>query len=326
MRILMQALILLATICGAMLIAQTQTRAGNPQGPMAEAGGANLPGARVGPDDLIAVSVYDSPELTRTLRVDPNGFLTLPLVRTKLKAAGLTPADLEKSIAAVLRDEGILVSPVVLVTMVEYHSRPVSVVGAVKKPLTFQAAGRVTLLDALARAEGLSSDAAPAIVVTREAAGAAPGQAREVVRVAVRDLIDLASPEANLELHGGEEIRVPEAQRVFVVGNVKKPGAFPVREGTPITVLKALALAEGLSPFSDKLAFIYRHQGSGQDRKEIPVEIGKLVQRKTPDVDLLADDVLYIPENKGRRTTATLLEKTAGFGLATASGVLVWRR
>lgn len=322
----MKALILIATVCCALPAAQTQNRPASPTGPMAEAGGANLPGAQVGPDDLIAVSVYDSPELTRTLRVDPGGYLTLPMVRKKLKVTGMAPSDLEKAIAGVLREEGILVSPVVLVTLVEYHSRPVSVVGAVKKPLTFQATGRVTLLDALARAEGLSADAAPSIVVTRQQPNSPASLEREVIRVTVRDLIDLAKPEANLVLHGGEEIRVPEAQRVFVVGNVKKPGAFPVREGTPITVLKALALAEGLSPYTDKLAFIYRQQGAGQERKEIPVEIGKLVQRKTADVDLLADDVLYIPENKGRRTTVSLLEKTAGFGLATASGVLVWRR
>jgi protein involved in polysaccharide export with SLBB domain len=82
------------------------------------------------------------------------------------------------------------------------------------------------------------------------------------LRIPVKGLIDAADPQWNLALEGGEEVRVPQAGRVFVVGNVKRPGAFRVDEGTGMTVLKALALAEGLMPYATKEAYIYR-RGEG---------------------------------------------------------------
>ena len=109
-----------------------------------------------------------------------------------------------------------------------------------------------------------------------------------------------ADPAVNYELHGGEEIRVPEAGKIFVVGNVKKPGAFPVRDASDNSVLKMVALSEGLLPFAAKEAYIYRRDENGAKR-EIPVELEKIMQRKAPDVTLQADDVLYIPDNKTRR-------------------------
>jgi polysaccharide export outer membrane protein len=296
-----------------------QTRPTPPVGPMGDAGLSNLPGLRIGPNDLVAVSVYDAPEFTRTVRISAEGDLRLPMVAKRIRAQGLLPAELEQSISDALAGEGLLVKPVVMVTVVEYYSRPIAVVGAVRKPLTFQAVGRVSLLDALARAEGLAPESGPEIVLSR------PGpQGSLLRRIPVRELIDEARAELNVLLEGGEEIRVPEARKIYVTGNVKRPGAFPVKEGAELTVLKALALAEGLAPFSQKQAFVYRPKDGG--KQEISVELQRIIQRKAPDLVLLADDVLYIPEDRGRRTTATVLEKAAGFGMATASGVLVWRR
>lgn len=292
-------------------------------GPMGDAGAANLPGQRIGPNDLVAISVYDAPEFTRTVRVSADGTLRLPMVGARLPVAGLQPAELETLIADTLVKEGLFVKPVVMVTVAEYASRPIAVVGAVKRPLTFQAVGRVTLLDALARAEGLAAEAGPEVLVSL------PDRAEEgkrlLRRIAVRDLLEQTRPDLNLELTGGEEIRVPEAKRIFVAGNVKKPGAFPVREGAEMTVLKALALSEGLSPYPQKLAFIYREDDSSGGRKEIPVELAKIVARKVPDLALEPGDTLYIPEDRGKKNTMSIVEKAAAFGGATASGVLIWR-
>lgn len=107
-----------------------------------EVGGANLPAQKIGPNDLIAVSVYDAPELTRTIRVSADGMIRLPMVRQRLKASGLLPPELEVAIADALREEQILVEPVVTVTMVEYHNRPINVAGAVRKPVRFRRWGR----------------------------------------------------------------------------------------------------------------------------------------------------------------------------------------
>ncbi|MBI1791632.1 MAG: polysaccharide biosynthesis/export family protein, partial [Acidobacteria bacterium] len=210
---------------------------------MEEVGKTNLPVQKLGVSDLVAVSVYDAPEMTRTLRVDADGTISLPLLKRTIKAEGLLPRDLEGSIAAALKAEQILVEPIVKVTIVEYFSRPISVAGAVKKPLTFQSVGPTTLLEAIARAEGLTQEAGPEILVST--AG------KDLIRrVPVKGLIDAAEPQFNLRLSGGEEIRVPEASKIYVVGNVKKPGAFTVRDQSEPTVLKMLALAEGLLPFA----------------------------------------------------------------------------
>jgi polysaccharide biosynthesis/export protein len=278
---------------------------------MEEVGKDNLPAQKLGIDDLVAVSVYDAPELTRSVRVEPDGTIHLPLLKEGVQAAGLLPRELEAGVAAALKSGEVLVDPVVQITVVEYHSRPIAVMGAVKKPVTFQAVGAVTLLGALARAEGLSDEAGTEIVLTREDGA--------VERIPVKRLLNEADPAVNFVLHGGEEIRVPEAGKIFVVGNVRKPGAFLVRDGSEDSVLKLVALAEGLAPFSYKQAFIYRA------KQEIPIELDQILKRKTPDVPLQVGDVLYVPDNKGKRLTATVLDRIAGFGSATASGLVIWR-
>jgi len=291
-----------------------------------EVGGANLPAQKIGPNDLIAVSVYDAPELTRTVRVGADGLIRLPMLKQRLKAVGLLPAELEQLIAQALSAEQILVDPVVTVTVVEYHSRPISVMGAVKNPVTFQAIGAVSLLEALTRAGGLSPEAGPEILVTRTQPGADGTPVTVTQRVATKALIDAADPEANVKLYGGEEVRVPEAPKVYVVGNVKKPGAYPVQDSTETTVLRMLAMAEGLAPYAGKQAYIIRRDERTGARHELPIELKKILERKAPDVPLMANDILYVPDNSGRRATVSVLDRVAGFGAATASGVLIWRR
>jgi polysaccharide export outer membrane protein len=286
---------------------------------------ANLPAQKIGPRDLIAVQVYDSPELTRTVRVGADGLIRLPMLKQRLKAEGLMPAELEGLIADALEQEGILVGPSVTVTVAEYSSRPISVAGAVKAPLTFQASAPVTLLEAITRAGGLTTDAGSDILITKLQPGLDGEQAALVQRVPVKALIDSADPDANLKLTGGEEIRVPEAGRIFVAGNVKKPGAFPVQDGGESSVLKVLALAEGLAPFASKEAFIYRREGSGS-KNEIPIQLSKILDRKAPDVLLLASDVLYIPDNRGKRLGIAALEKILLFGSTAGATALIYGR
>jgi polysaccharide biosynthesis/export protein len=272
--------------------------------------GANLPAQKIGPNDLISVSVYDSPELSRTVRVGADGKIRLPLLHKSLDVGGCMPGELESLIAAALTEEMILVEPLVTVTIAGYHSRPVSVMGAVKMPVTFQAETPVSLLDALARAGGLSPDAGPEVLVSRPEQGPNGSSATLTQRIALRSLIDKADPEVNLRLTGGEEIRVPEAGRVYVVGNVKKPGGFTVRDSAETTVLKALAQSEGLLPYAAKQAYIYRREGGpGGVSSEIPIELKQIMDRKAPDVPLLANDILYVPDRAGRRAGMAALEK-----------------
>ena len=302
----MKSLIIFA-IC---IVAMAQTRPSS----MEEVGKANLPPLTLHAGDLLAVSVYDAPELTRTVRVDPDGAIRLPLLPEGVKAAGMMPRELEDELANALKSGEILVDPIVKITVAEYHSRPISVMGAVRKPVTFQADGVVTLLDALSRAEGFADDAGPEILVTQNDA---------VQHVSVKALLSGADPALNLRLTGNEEVRVPEAGKIFVLGNIRKPGGFPVRDPADKTVLKMVALSEGLMPFSEKTAYIIRRQ-EGEKPQEIPIELARIMERKSPDVTLEIGDILYVPDNKTRRSTMSILDRIAGFGASTASGVLIW--
>ncbi len=281
---------------------------------------SNLPVERIGNNDLVGISVYDSPELTRTVRVGSAGEIRLPMLKHPIQAAGLYPAELEKAVTTALINEQVLVDPIVTVSVVEYRSRPISVSGAVKHPVTFQATGTVTLLEAISQAEGLAENAGSEILVSRKAAGTTDNPLTLAQRISVHDLLSGEDPSANLSLEGGEEVRVPEAGRVFVVGNVKKPGAFYITNGSESSIMKAIALSEGLESFSSHKAYIYRLEGGGGARNEIPVDLKKIMDRKSPDVPLLANDIFYIPTANGTRASVKALETSiglaAGFGTA----------
>jgi polysaccharide export outer membrane protein len=134
-----------------------------------------------------------------------------------------------------------------------------------------------------------------------------------------------ADPAVNLVLTGGEEIRVPDAGKITVVGNVQKPGAFPVRDAGDHTVMKLVALSEGLLPYAEKVAYVVRRDENGV-AQEIPIELERIMKREVPDQALEAGDILYIPDNKKRRTTMSVIDRVTGFGASTASGMLIWRR
>jgi polysaccharide export outer membrane protein len=277
---------------------------------------ANLPAQKIEANDLIAISVFGEAELTRTVRVGSDGAIRLPMLTVAIQAGGLLPEALETAIADAYKQGKLLVHPEVTVTILEYNStRTVSVIGAVRKPLTFSVIGQVRLLDAMAKAEGLTSEAGPVVLVTRAAE-------EDVQRINLKDLLDGGDSRLNIVLEGGENIRVPEARKIYVVGNVKKPGAFPVRDGSENTVLKLLAMTEGVAPYAAKQAYLYRSGGEGQPRKEIPIELKKILTRKAPDVPLMADDLLYIPDATGRRLALSTLEKVVLYGSGAASAVI----
>ena len=308
-------------LAAGMLHAQGQSSAsgamGGGSGATSLTGSANLPVARIGKNDLIGITVYDSPELTRTVRVDSDGTIRLPMLEKHIQAAGLYPEELEKSITAALVNEQVLVDPVVTVSVVEYRSRPINVVGAVRTPSTFQDTGVVTLLDAITQAGGLADDAGQEILVSRAQPSTDGKTPAMVQRIPVKGLFDGVDTSLNVTLQGGDVVRVPEAGRFYVVGNVKTPGAFVIKDGSQSSVLKALALSQGLSRYSQHTAYVYRTEGGAGGKSVIPIQLKKIMDRKSPDVPLMANDILYIPESGSRRATASTL------GMMTMVGVTI---
>jgi polysaccharide export outer membrane protein len=317
-------IVLLALVGAGSLLVNAQSgsaHAGSGGAPLNES--SNLPSGPIGKNDLVGISVYDSPEFTRTVRISADGELRLPMLQKPIVAAGLYPQELEKAIREALIDEQVLIDPVVTVSIVEYRSRPISVVGAVKNPVTFQDTGVVTLLDALSQAGGLMENAGKEILVSDPQLSSGGKTTPSIQHVPVRGLYDGADPSLNMVLHGGEVIRVPEAGRVYVLGNVKKPGMFLLTDDYPGSVLKALALSDGLDSFTGSTAYIYRTDAGSSEKREIPIELKKIIHRKSPDVALLANDILYVPQASGRKAAATTFDRVSALSVGLANLLLL---
>src|SRR5574341_288549 len=212
---------------------------------------ANTGDSQVGSGDLIRVEVFDVPELSRELRVGESGYISLPLIPVKVKAAGLTTFQLEEKITELLQVNGLVSHPQVTVTIKEQRSQPITVIGSVQKPLVFQAVRRMTLLEVLSEAGGISNEAGSEAIVTRylrpgpDAPEGAQPETQTIV-VDLNDLLQSGDPKFNIPVYGGDVITVPRAGIVYVVGAVARPGGFVLQnDREQLTAVKALALAGG---------------------------------------------------------------------------------
>jgi polysaccharide export outer membrane protein len=312
--------------------------------------------SRIGPDDLLDFTVFEAPEMNRSLRVSANGEISLQLLGA-VKAAGLTPRELESVLQELLR-RTYMKDPHVGVFVRELQSHPVSVVGAVKKPGVFQIRGTKSVLELLSMAEGLAEDAGDTVLVMRGASfpgpgggenteqdpqrmevgspattGSAPatGPARlpkqdgtgEITEVNLKSLLESVDPTINIPVHPGDIVKVTRAGIVYVVGEVKKPGGFVLTSNENISVLQALALAEGLTRTSSKSqARIIRTDQSTDKRTEIPVDLGKILASKAPDPLLQPKDIVFIPDSSAK----SAFYRGAEAVLSTATGVIIYRR
>ena len=121
----------------------------------------------IGSGDLIGITVFDIPELTRDVRVSQMGSISIPLVPTRLTVAGLTELQTEQKIAEVLEAQGLVSHPEVSVIVREHKSKPITIVGAVMHPMVYEADRTVTLLEAIAEAGGIANDAGDTVIIAR---------------------------------------------------------------------------------------------------------------------------------------------------------------
>jgi polysaccharide biosynthesis/export protein len=295
--------------------------------------------SRIGPDDLLDITVFEAPDLNRTLRVSANGEISFQLLGA-IKAGGLTPRQLELILQESLR-RTYMKDPHVGVFVRELQSHPVSVVGAVKRPGVFQIRGTKTVLELLSMAEGLADDAGDTVVVMRGATGPnGDGQVKEeagasgsapiptgevpgeIVEINLKSLMDSVDPAFNLPVHPGDIVKVPRAGIVYVVGEVKKPGGFVLRNNENITVLQALALAEGLTrTFLKSQARIIRTDQGTDKRIETPIDLGKVLASKSSDILLQPNDILFVPDSSAK----SAFYRGAEAVLSTATGVAIYR-
>jgi polysaccharide biosynthesis/export protein len=282
----------------------------------------------MGPDDQVKIWALGVEEISdKPVRIDPSGDIDLPIVG-RIHAAGLTIEELKTAIKQRLATE--VREPQVSVDIAEFGSQPVSVMGAVNHPGVLQLSGRKTLAELLSLAGGLRPDAGPYIIVSRAtkwgeiplpSAKVDPSRNFNVAEVRVRDLLSATNPADNILIRPHDVITVPTAEMVYVVGAVKKPGAFALNERESVSALQALSMAEGLGPTpKPQEAKILRLLPGSNDRKEIPVDLRKIMAGKNEDLALRANDILFIPDSTAKKAAGKALDAVLG----TASGVVIW--
>jgi polysaccharide export outer membrane protein len=221
------------------------------------------------------------------LLVDAKGDVQMPWVGP-IHVGGLTVVEASAAINAKLRDEGYIKDADVVLQLTEAPSHLISISGDVKTPTVLPAFGERRLLDVIAAAGGLMPDASHMITIVR------PG-----VPQPIRVLLDpnpQAAIESNIPLYAGDAVLVPRAGSVYVVGAVKTQNAFPITTSTPLTLMQAISMAGGAN-FEAALSKVRIVRTEGNARHEIPVDLKKVLNGKTPDPILQADDVVYVPGN-----------------------------
>ena len=254
---------------------------------------------RIEAGDLLDIAVFETPELSGRIRVTNAGTLSLPLVGI-VPVSGMTSREVEVDLRDRLIKGGYVLDPQVTVNVVEFTLEGITVLGEVKKSITVPAVGTRRLLDVLSAAEGLNPTAANIAYIAHRDSSDKP------------EIVDLAwdHPErvqSNPILRAGDVVTIPRAGIVYVIGDVNRPGGFVLGERQTLSLIKALALAEGpKSTAAMSKVHIIRKTPEGM--QDIRVNLARVLDTRDSDVTLLKEDIVVVPPSIGKRALYRGLE------------------
>lgn len=304
--------------------AQTRELRSLPATPPPAAGGTSAASARLGdslstgitsatvelgPGDLLEVTVFDTQELTQKVRVSSNGRVVLALIG-EVDVRGITTDTLQGLIREKLVTGRFVKDPQVSVFALEFAGQTANITGEVNRPGAYPLMRSHHLMDMLAVAGGLSSRAGNTVAITHSRTGTLP---------MLVDLSDKDLARRDPEINPGDSITVGETGIVYVLGDVMRPGGFLLDRRGTLSVVQAVALAEGTTPSASirKLELIRVADGK---RVVVPIDLKGILKAHNPDLQMEAGDILYVPTSLirglGRASIQTIL--------ATASGVAVY--
>jgi polysaccharide export outer membrane protein len=265
---------------------------------------------KLGPGDLLEVSVYNVPELATKARVSNSGDVYLPLI-DYVHVDGLTQEEAQALIEKRLEDGGFVRSPHVTIFVDEAASQGVTVIGEVGRPGIYPDTADHKLYEIISQAGGFGQAASRKIAVLRK------GQSAPIRVDLPRNLAD--DPSGNIDIMPGDTITVPRAPIIYVVGDVGRPSGLLVDNGQ-LTVLQALALAGGTNKTAKLGSARILHKGPSGGITETKVEIKKMLEAKVPDVTLQADDILFVPVSGGK----VLAGRTFEAAMSAATAVTIY--
>ncbi len=281
----------------------------------------------LGPGDIVHVNVFGINELKdKELTLDSEGKISLPFIN-EVTLIGLTPRESEVKIST-LYEASVMKNPQVSVSVKEYRSQFINVLGAVLKPGTYQLTRRAFLVDALAMAGGLLADKSESkVFIHRAGSDASPAakvsgvDADQSLEIDLVRLLEKGDTSQNIPIYAGDVISVPERiERFFyVLGDVNRGGAFEMKKGESITLSKALASAGGMmvTAKGGKTAIIRRNADGTTE--QIPIDVKKVLNGKAEDVVLAQNDVVFVPGS----TTKTIGRGVLG-GIGSVLSSLVY--
>ena len=284
----------------------------------------------LGPEDQIRIHVIDMEDIPdKPIRIDPEGNIDVPLIGT-IHAAGLSVGQLRDKVVTELKH--LVHDPMVTVSVLEFHSKPVTVLGAVNSPGTHQVEGPRTILETISMAGGIRPDAGSTLTITRSSeAGPIPiKDARKsldgtysTATMDVDRLMSMKDPADNIQILPNDSIFISTAQVIWVMGEVKKAGGFTLHSHETVSALQALAMAEGPQKTGAiKRAIISREQEPGKPRISFHADLKAIMDGKSADVPLQANDILNVPNNEARNATMRAVELAIQIG----TGILIFRR
>ena len=280
-----RSLLLVVVFALAGSCAAQQTAPGGQMLPDAAPRVADAARVRIGPGDLLHLAVFDVPELTQELRVSDTGDATLTLVGS-LHLQGLTAAEAQTLIEDRLRQANLILDPHVSLIIREYGTQGVSVLGEVRKPGVYRVLGTRNLLDIISEAGGTTPFAAQQATVKRRASE------EKLTASLSNDPTELLAQE--VELQPGDTVIVPKAGIVYVLGDVGRPGGYLMQNSGRISLLEAVALAEGPTrTAAKKHTRLIRKNASGI--QETVLDLKQVLEGRAPDPELHPEDIVYIP-------------------------------
>ena len=286
---------------------------GAQNGPMQSAT-AHVPApmpAPIAPGDLLDVSEYHTPEFHSAVRVSSDGDVTLPMIG-EVNVAGMDERAAAHAIDAALVARGMLLHPLVSVLVTAYAGQDVSVLGEVARPGVYPYTYYHRLLDLISAASGLSPDAGRLVNIFHQ------GEAKTPHAVVLDPSGTDTASDHNPELHPGDTVQVSRAGLVYVVGDVIRPGGFPVDPVQGLTVVQALSLAWGASQNANAKAILIREQKGG--RTMISLNLKRMLRGQDPDQPVQDRDILYVPDSMAKN----LANRTLESAIQSAIGVTIY--
>lgn len=270
----------------------------------------------LGPSDVVTVHALNAPDISdKPFRLDADGDVKLPMVG-RIHAGGQTVEQLEAEITKRLKVY--LEQPEVTVSIADFRSQPVSILGEVATPGVHQLEGQKTLLEILAVAGGLRPEAGSTVTITRRleygripVPGAAddPTHQFSIAEINLKSVMEAKKPAWNILIRPHDVLSVPRADVIYVIGEVARAGALPLHDGQSFSVLEAVSSSGGmLRTAAASHARILRPIPGTTKRTEVAVDVNRILAGQSDDVTLLAGDILVVPGSTGKRAVLRALE------------------